>query len=73
MACGGRRERGGLPFMEEKLQSTAAMFLHCSNSSNTWRVLQYRHWAAIFGVFCLDSDMGHCSKDISHAILYKFD
>jgi hypothetical protein len=33
---GGKRERGGLPFMEEKLQSTAATFLHCSNSSNTW-------------------------------------
>jgi hypothetical protein len=32
----GREGGVGLPFMEEKLQSTAATFLHCSNSSNTW-------------------------------------
>ena len=33
---GEKRERRLLPFMEEKLQSTAATSLHCSNSSNTW-------------------------------------
>jgi hypothetical protein len=33
---GGEGEGGGLSFMEAKLQSTAATFLHCSNSSNTW-------------------------------------
>ena len=33
---GGEGRGRWLPFMEEKLQSTAATFLHCSNSSNTW-------------------------------------
>jgi hypothetical protein len=65
--------RGWATIYREKLQSTVATFPLCSISSNTWRVLQQRLWAVVFGCFCLESDLGHCSKVASRAMLFKID
>jgi hypothetical protein len=70
LAMGGR---GWATIYREKLQSTVATFPLCNISSNTWRVLQERLWAAVFGYFCLESDLGHCSKVASRAMLFKID
>jgi hypothetical protein len=36
--------------------------LDMSGGSEQWQVEKCRHWAAIFGIFCLFSDLGCCIK-----------
>ena len=79
-SCAGREEwRGG-----EGRKQTAAIYggeapEHGCHVSLLQQFIEHVVSATVatlgghFGVFCLDSDIGHCSKDISHAILYKFD
>jgi hypothetical protein len=50
----------------EKERAGATIYRHealdMSASSSRWQVLQWRPWAASFGVFCLFSDLGHCRR-----------
>jgi hypothetical protein len=57
IACRGREGAGAAIYRAEALDMSA--------SSSRWQVLQWRPWAASFGVFPLDSDLGHCRRYFS--------
>jgi hypothetical protein len=45
--------------------------LDMSDSSEKWQVWQDQHWVVVFVLFCLDSDLGCCTKYLPWCIIYK--
>jgi hypothetical protein len=64
VTCGGREEEGWAAIY-------SAGALNMSAICSRWHVWQCQHWAAVFVLFCLESDPNHCRRYVPWYILYK--